>query len=447
MSPKDIANRIKAKGLTKLQFYCQMCGKACRDANGFKCHLTSESHKRQMEIFGQAPHKVIQNFTEEFESTFLEHLRRCHPFSRISANVVYNEYIQDRNHVHMNSTKWLTLTEFVKYLGKEGKCKVEDTPKGWFITLIQKDPFVELGEKKRAKKERAEREDEERHQRALEKQIERARKAAEDAVAALGGGNGDDETTTMHEVQPEDVQSAVPLAFTLAAGGAANNGAAAHTASAPKFQKIRTSNIAFGDEDDADDRKKNSRSAGALQPPPHKKSKVEQIMERDLQAKKQRSHTDTTTTTKATTAAVPLPSTKTTTTTTPQHKGSPATSPWLLKGIVVKVMSKALRESGYYKQKGVVVKVVDGYVGEIEMTGSGDVVRVDQAELETVVPQVGGSVLILAGPLRGSTGTLVNIDEKAYAAEVRVVVVDRRSNEEKTTKTVKLEYEDFSKLA
>ena len=49
-----------------------------------------------------------------------------------------------RYHVHMNSTKWLTLTEFVKYLGREGKCKVEETPKGWYITLIHKDP-AEVG--------------------------------------------------------------------------------------------------------------------------------------------------------------------------------------------------------------------------------------------------------------------------------------------------------------
>jgi orotate phosphoribosyltransferase-like protein len=32
----------------------------------------------------------------------------------VAAKVVYNEFIADRNHVHMNSTKWLTLTEFVK---------------------------------------------------------------------------------------------------------------------------------------------------------------------------------------------------------------------------------------------------------------------------------------------------------------------------------------------
>ena len=35
---QQIANRIKAKGLTKLRWYCQLCEKACRDENGYKCH-------------------------------------------------------------------------------------------------------------------------------------------------------------------------------------------------------------------------------------------------------------------------------------------------------------------------------------------------------------------------------------------------------------------------
>ena len=46
---------------------------------------------------------------------------RRHPQSRVSAKVVYNEFINDKNHIHMNSTKWLTLTEFVKYLGRTGR--------------------------------------------------------------------------------------------------------------------------------------------------------------------------------------------------------------------------------------------------------------------------------------------------------------------------------------
>jgi hypothetical protein len=39
----------------------------------------------------------------------------------------------------MNSTKWYTLSEFVKYLGRSGQAKVEETEKGWFITLTHAD--------------------------------------------------------------------------------------------------------------------------------------------------------------------------------------------------------------------------------------------------------------------------------------------------------------------
>ena len=42
----------------------------------------------------------------------------------------------------MNSTQWETLTEFVKWLGRESHCVVDETPKGWFITYIDKDPEV-----------------------------------------------------------------------------------------------------------------------------------------------------------------------------------------------------------------------------------------------------------------------------------------------------------------
>nr|CAD1818813.1 unnamed protein product [Ananas comosus var. bracteatus] len=67
-------------------------------------------------------------------------------------------------------------------------------------------------------------------------------------------------------------------------------------------------------------------------------------------------------------------------------------------------MSKTLAEKGYYKQKGVVKRVVDKYVGEIEMLESKHVLRVDQEELETVIPQIGGFFLkilrILSNPER-----------------------------------------------
>lgn len=73
----QIANRIKSKGLQKLRWYCQLCQKQCRDENGFKCHQLSESHLRQMELFGQDPDKVVEEYSESFEEAFLEHLRRA----------------------------------------------------------------------------------------------------------------------------------------------------------------------------------------------------------------------------------------------------------------------------------------------------------------------------------------------------------------------------------
>lgn len=38
----------------------------------------------------------------------------------------------------MNATKWLSLTGFVKWLGREGHCIVDETEKGWFVTWIDK---------------------------------------------------------------------------------------------------------------------------------------------------------------------------------------------------------------------------------------------------------------------------------------------------------------------
>lgn len=73
-----------------------MCQKQCRDENGFKCHLTSESHKRQMLVFGQAPERVIDGYSEEFEKDFLDLMRQAHPNSRVSAKQVYNDFIANK---------------------------------------------------------------------------------------------------------------------------------------------------------------------------------------------------------------------------------------------------------------------------------------------------------------------------------------------------------------
>lgn len=135
-TPKYIANKIKAKGLQKLRWYCQMCQKQCRDENGFKCHTMSESHHRQLLLFAENAHRYMDQFSREFSEGYLNLLKRQFGTRRVPANRVYQEYISDRGHIHMNATQWLTLTAFVKWLGRTGQCVVDETEKGLYTINI-----------------------------------------------------------------------------------------------------------------------------------------------------------------------------------------------------------------------------------------------------------------------------------------------------------------------
>ena len=141
LTPKAISARIKAKGLTRLRWYCQMCQKACRDENGFKCHTMSESHRRMMSIFVQNPDRFVDDFSKDFEAEFIKTLRGRHGSKRVKANQVYVEMISDRHHIHMNSTVWVTLSGFCRYLHKTGKAEVDTDENGvLYVRYVDKDP-------------------------------------------------------------------------------------------------------------------------------------------------------------------------------------------------------------------------------------------------------------------------------------------------------------------
>ncbi|XP_055811304.1 KIN17-like protein [Solanum dulcamara] len=390
LTPKAIANRIKAKGLQKLRWYCQMCQKQCRDENGFKCHCMSESHQRQMEIFGQNPNRIVGGYSEEFESLFLEHMKRSHRFSRVAATVVYNEYIADRHHVHMNSTQWATLTEFIKYLGKTGKCKVEETPKGWFITYIDRDSETLFKEKMKNKRIRADLADEEKQERDIKKQRERAEQL-------MGGGNMDGvvEVMELHPNLMAKLEAEKKIKLTL---GSTSKSVVKERAGSSKsvFDEIDNEKRERGNKD--------SRKTGKRESCPV----LDEIMREEEEERDRNNRKDY----------------------------------WLCVGIIVKVMSKALADKGYYKQKGIVRKVIDKYVGEIEMIETKHVLRVDQEELETVIPQLGGLVRIVNGAYRASNARLLAVNTRNFSAKVQI---DKGIYDGKVLKDI--DYEDISKIA
>ncbi|KAE8229225.1 hypothetical protein CF326_g5811 [Tilletia indica] len=185
---KAASNAMKAKGLTKLRFYCQICLKANRDENGYKCHIESESHLRKVAALGTGSSSssnssngksgsgaaIIDDFSREFQDSFVQLLSRRFGTRRIKANKVYQEYIADRHHLHMNATRWLSLSEFVKHLGREGLAQVEDSEEGWFLTWIDNSPGALARQDALQKMNRQKMNDEQRERKLLEQQIERA---------------------------------------------------------------------------------------------------------------------------------------------------------------------------------------------------------------------------------------------------------------------------------
>ena len=177
-STKWLGNKMKAKGLQRLRWYCQVCERQMRDANGFKQHTLSEGHVRQMQIVGQDANKFINDFSNQFKNDFLQLLRTSHGEKKVNINHFYQEYIANKEHVHMNATKWPSLTEFAKFLGREGICRVEEGDRGMEVSWIDNSPEALRRQAAIQKRERQDKGDEEREQRLIEAQIERARKDA-----------------------------------------------------------------------------------------------------------------------------------------------------------------------------------------------------------------------------------------------------------------------------
>jgi len=173
-TPKYVANKMKSKGLQRLRWYCQVCEKQCRDENGFKCHAASESHLRQMLVVGENAGKHISDYSSQFQSEFVTLLSRRFGTKRVRANQVYQEYIADKNHLHMNATRWVTLAGFIKHLGRTGIGRVDETEKGWFIAWIDNSPKALAKAEASLKKDRATTSDEQSERTHIAEQIERA---------------------------------------------------------------------------------------------------------------------------------------------------------------------------------------------------------------------------------------------------------------------------------
>ncbi|XP_041457978.1 DNA/RNA-binding protein KIN17-like isoform X2 [Lytechinus variegatus] len=291
----------------------------------------------------------------------MELLRRRFNTRRVHSNIVYNEYISDRDHTHMNSTKWETLTEFVKWLGREGYCVVDHTEKGWFITYIDRDPETLRRQEAMKKKDKMDLDDEERIMKHIQEQVSR-------------GESYGSKQTEFTELKRDDEEEKVTFSFGSSASMSAGGSQESQTIQNKKSNILQAA-AAVGTKKKEGSRKESGK----------RKSALEEIMEEEAKKK---------------------------------AKLVEKKDYWLRKGIIVKITTKRLGDK-YFKKKGVVKDVIDRYTGVIKLIDLGSKVKIDQVHLETVIPGIGKPICIVNGDYRGVTGTLHSLDEKNFCITVK----------------------------
>jgi len=409
-STKWLGNKMKAKGLQKLRWYCQMCQKQCRDENGFKCHRMSDSHQRQMQLFVQDPNRFMDDFSQEFELGFMQLMGHTYRSTRVLANTVYCDFISNRHHTHMNSTIWVTLSNFVQYLGRTTQCKIEKTPKGWYLCYIDNTPEAMKREQDKKDLERHELDAEVQHESYLAKQVKRAGEFHESEFTELQREEGD-----------------APIAFAMSAASSSSAGAlpsavAASAAKAAKDAPAPSRNVledAF--EAHGSDAKASSSSARDKKPAGEKMSAAERIRnefegrEKQLSGEKKMSAAE-----RIRNEFEGVKRQKVIDTRQPSSSSETEAEPWLAAGLVVKVMHQELANGKYHRKKGQVEKVHDQYAADVRMVDSKDLIRLEQEMLETVIPNVGKRVRVVKGSHKGHRATMRAVDMTGFCVTVEL---------------------------
>nr|CAI5821054.1 unnamed protein product [Callosobruchus analis] len=318
----------------------------------------SESHQRQRLLFADNSKRYIDDFSFDFAKGYMEILRRQFGTKRVNANKVYQEYIRDRDHIHMNGTRWVTLTGFVKWLGATGQCIVDETEEGWYITYIDRSPETVANQERKKKKFKMDKNDEEKQMEFIEKQAK--------LVSEIAGPS---EEPIYTELSKGNDEEPLKLDIRMKTEKVIFNPVNVQPVKRPASSQLEIP----------------SEETRKLKTEKTKKSTLDEIIEQEELKKEKMNRKDY----------------------------------WLTEGIIVKVMTKSLGEE-FYKQKGVIREVIDKYVAILKILDNSKKLKIDQEHLETVIPTIGKLVKVVNGAYRGQTAALISIDERHFCAEIEI---------------------------
>ncbi|CRG94872.1 DNA/RNA-binding protein KIN17, putative [Plasmodium gallinaceum] len=418
-TPKWLANKMKAKGLQKLKWYCQMCEKQCRDENGFKCHRLSETHQRQMQIFCQDANKFMDEYSSMFEKEFMRLMKTRFCRTRILANTVYTNLISDKTHIHMNATVWVTLTDFVLYLGKTGKCKIEQTERGWYLEYIDREKIER--EKSFQERKKIDYSYEQLKEKRINKAIEEAKKEGKFIESEYTGiKKKNDEKIVISSIKAKDNSQVTKPSINIFLNEALKK--------SEEKKKKADGLLNKQDNDKKELSKKRPLSSLDLL-----------ILENEEKKKLKGDTSDLSNYQNNIDKTKKLYEENEKKINRDYQNNEDEDNIWICKNIVVKVVDKKHK---YYNKKGVIISLYsnDKKKCEIRMDNK-EIFTAYQKQLQTVIPKIGKEVLILKGKYKGLKGKIkkILVDE-----EVVLVALDDKNSNEIITKHIP--YDDVSKL-
>eukprot|EP00300_Choanocystis_sp_HF-7_P001435 c11158_g1_i1.p1 GENE.c11158_g1_i1~~c11158_g1_i1.p1 ORF type:complete len:509 (-),score=143.86 c11158_g1_i1:92-1459(-) len=453
----------------------------------------SESHQRQMQLFSENSGKYVSTYSAQFKSDFLKVLKHRFQENRVFANVVYNEYIKDRHHVHMNSTMWSSLTDLCKYLGREGLCKVDETEKGWYISYIDRNPEKLAREEADKRRTKMDMDDADRAAKALQEQIRRGQEqyqvdtsvseATDEEARAMFLKQHGEGAAVKVELKPIAKKTQIRKFKGIVADPDMMDNENDDYGDDGRPVKKSSNDDGDGNHGDDDDEKDKGYSRedgndeghksrrGSDKPKPSSSSTAPSTSKPSLSSaldpaaapradgemtdeevaklfdiqpsttsqkdSKKRKATDVLESLMEEKEIEKRNTLHSRYSTTHQSEGKA----WIMPGIIVKITNRVVAGGSLYKQKGVVEKVA-GYLAHVQVVDSTTKIKIDQEDLETVIPAIGGAVVFVQGPYRGLKAELQSVDIEKFNC---TVVMTTRQNKGERVRGVA--YEDISKLA
>jgi DNA/RNA-binding protein KIN17 len=427
MDAKSLSKGMKSSGLKRLRWYCQMCEKQCSDENSFKSHCRSEKHIRNMAAFRDNAEEYMDHFSDEFQASYIEILRRRSINAYIDANSVYQELIANKSHIHMNATKWDTLSSFVQYLGKHHIAEVERDEKAekWLIKYIDKTKRYHSDSSKQQ------------HERHIidnstrEQYIEKQLNAMKQKQQEHPDGSDTSQATELNK----SAQQQIKLSLSSVPSTSTSSNISTDKLSLSSSSHKRPASDVFTISSNGKRHHTDSSNVDASTVSKNKKSSLSTLnaLMNENESQKQKHHHQASSATHHAD-------------THQSNVKSEASLPWIHTGLIVKVMNQSLEERKYYKQKGEIIDV-DEYTATIEMnaTCDNDIIQVDERELETVIPSIGKNVMIVHGIYSGRRGELLDVNYDKYVCSVRIVD-DAEDSRNRGLRVDSLEFEDICKV-